>query len=63
MIMPVINIDLWEGRDKDTKAKLIVSVTKAVTESIGCPADAVQVILNEVPKENWGLAGKQASDI
>lgn len=61
--MPVVRIDLWKGRDKELRKKLIKKVTEAVTDSIGCPADAVQVIINEVEKENWGIAGVVASEL
>lgn len=58
--MPVINIDLWGGRDKETKEKIIKGVTKVFTD-LGVPAHAVTVILHEISKDNWGSAGEQAS--
>ena len=61
--MPIVKIDLWEGRDKDTKRNLIQSVSKAVSGSLDIPVDHVRVILNDVPKDNWGLEGEQASRI
>jgi len=56
--MPVVTIDMWAGRDKLQKKKIIEKVTEAVVESVGCPLEAVHVKINEVPKENWGIAGK-----
>ena len=38
---------VWKGRDKGTKNKLI---------------KAVQVVISEVEKENWGLGGVPASE-
>jgi phenylpyruvate tautomerase PptA (4-oxalocrotonate tautomerase family) len=32
-------------------------------ESIGCPKEAVWVVINDVPKENWGDNGEQMSKI
>ncbi|MDD5688561.1 MAG: 4-oxalocrotonate tautomerase family protein [Elusimicrobia bacterium] len=60
--MPYVKIDLWKGRDTGTKKKLIKNMTSAVMDSIGCPADAVQVVINEVEKENWGLGGVPAAE-
>jgi len=57
--MPVVKIGLWAGRDKEMKKKLIENVTKTVCEAIGCPPQAVIVILEDIPKENWGQDGKQ----
>ena len=61
--MPVVRIDMWEGRDKETKRKLIQSVSKAVADSLDIEIDRVEIILNEVPKDNWGKNGEQASEL
>lgn len=58
--MPVVNVSLWKGRDLETKEKIIEGITKVFTD-LGIPADEVTVILNEIPKENWGIGGEQAS--
>ena len=52
--MPVVKIDMWSGRDKETKRKLIQSVSKAVSESLGIEIERIEIILNEVSKDNWG---------
>ena len=59
--MPFVRIDLWKGRDKEKKKELIEKVTSAVADAIGCPIEAVQVIINEVEKDNWGIGGTPAS--
>ena len=59
--MPSVRIDLWPGRDKEKKKELIEKVTSAVVDAIGCPIEAVQVIINEVEKDNWGIGGVPAS--
>ncbi|KKL11462.1 hypothetical protein LCGC14_2545560 [marine sediment metagenome] len=59
--MPVVRIDLWKGREKETKKELIKKVTSAVVDAIGCSTGAVQVIINEVDKDNWGIGGVPAS--
>jgi 4-oxalocrotonate tautomerase len=59
--MPVVKIDMWEGRPRKKKEKLIQNVTKAVSDSLGCPKEDVTVILSDVSKDNWGCGGVQAS--
>jgi len=49
---------MWAGRDQDTKEKVIEKVTEAIVETVGCTKEAVHIIINEIPKENWGIAGK-----
>ncbi len=59
--MPFVTIDMWKGHTKETREKLIKKVTDAVVDSIDCPKDAVHVVLNEVPQENWGQGGKPST--
>ena len=59
--MPLVKIYLWKGRDKEKKKELIKKVTSAVVDAIDCSAEAVQVIINEVDKDNWGIGGVPAS--
>jgi len=59
--MPVVRIDLWKGREKERKKELIEKTTSVVADVIGCPIEAVQIIINEVEKDNWGIGGTPAS--
>jgi len=51
---------MWPGRDKETKKKVIEKVSQTVAETVGCPIEAVTVVIEDIPKENWGFEGKQA---
>lgn len=57
--MPIVRVEMWAGRDKETKAKLIQEVTKTVCDITKCPPEAVIVVIEDIPKENWGQNGKQ----
>ncbi|MBE0478855.1 tautomerase family protein [Candidatus Aerophobetes bacterium] len=57
--MPVVNITSWP-MDSDRKAKVIKKITDAFVE-VGIPAEGVTVIINDLPKENWGTGGEQHS--
>ena len=59
--MPVVRIDLWKGREKETKKELIEKITSTVVDVIDCPSEAVHVVINEVDKDNWGIGGTPAS--
>ncbi|MDI6638919.1 MAG: 2-hydroxymuconate tautomerase, partial [Bacillota bacterium] len=39
--MPIVQIELIEGRTVEQKRALVEKVTKAVVESVGCPESAV----------------------
>ncbi|MFH1617646.1 MAG: 2-hydroxymuconate tautomerase [Candidatus Margulisiibacteriota bacterium] len=59
-IMPIVTVQLWAGRDKEVKKKLIENITKTTCDTVGCPSEAVIVVIEDIPKENWGQTGKQA---
>ncbi|MEM2394477.1 MAG: 2-hydroxymuconate tautomerase family protein [Candidatus Bathyarchaeia archaeon] len=59
--MPVVQVNVWKGFSDEAKKKVIEGITKVFTE-LGVPAEAVEIIIYEVPKENWGVAGQQASE-
>jgi len=55
--MPIVRIEVWPGRTRDQKNALIRNVTDAVVNSIGCPEQAVEVLLYEVDKSHWAVGG------
>ncbi len=55
--MPVVTVQLWEGRTIEQKRALVRAITEAMVEHAGSRPDALHVILQEIPKENWGRAG------
>ncbi|MFG1199198.1 4-oxalocrotonate tautomerase [Pediococcus acidilactici] len=49
--MPLIHIDLIEGRSEDQLRGLVKDVTAAVVKNTGAPAEHVHVVLNEMATE------------
>lgn len=60
--MPVITINMWKGRTVEQKRRLVKEITDTVADTLGCPRDAVHIIINEQPKTNWGIGGVLASE-
>ena len=60
--MPTIHVEMYEGRTLDQRRKLAKELTEGTCRALGCPADAVQIILTDIKKENWAEAGKLFSD-
>ena len=58
--MPVVEVNMWEGRSAEQKEKLIKSITKAFGE-IGVTPEHLTIIIHDIPKTNWGMRGQQAS--
>jgi len=59
--MPIAIVHIMEGRDDEKKARAIEAVTKALAESLDAKPETIRVILLEVPRASWGIAGKPAS--
>jgi 4-oxalocrotonate tautomerase len=55
--MPVITVQLWEGRTLEQKRKLVRAITDAMVEHAGAKPEALHIILQEIPLENWARAG------
>lgn len=60
--MPMIRIEMFEGRTVDQKRACAEAVTKAWVETCGGTEAAVQVIFTDVAKHDWATAGRLASD-
>ena len=60
--MPVVQVEMWEGRTVEQKEKLIKGITKAFKE-IGVMPKSLTIIIHDIPKTNWGLRGEQASKL
>jgi 4-oxalocrotonate tautomerase len=61
--MPFAQIYLMEGRSEEQKRAVIEKVTQALVEAVGAPVENVRVWIHDMPKENWGIAGKSAKDL
>jgi len=59
--MPFVIVNMWPGRDDAAKRRIIQGITK-VLENEKVPLDAISIIINEVPKNNWAEAGELCSD-
>ncbi len=58
--MPVIHVNVWENFGEERVRKVIEGVTKVFVD-LDIPEYAVEVIVHEVPKTNWGIGGEPAS--
>lgn len=60
--MPIIQVHLLEGRTADQKKKLVASMTDAVVKSLDVKAEEVRIILQEMTRQNYAVAGTQLSE-
>jgi len=60
--MPVIYVNMLEGRSRDQKVRLARSITQAFVEIAKAPPEQVTVVFSDYPKENWAVGGKLLSE-
>ena len=58
-----IELTLFPGRSSKMKKKAISEITRLLEERLHISPQDVYIIINEPQLENWGLRGKQASEI
>lgn len=55
--MPVVRVMFYEGRSTEKKRKIAEVITEALVTVGGSKRDAVNVIFEDVAKENWVIGG------
>lgn len=60
--MPLIQINIMEGRPPEKIKALIENITDTVVETLDAPKQSVRVLVTEMPKTHWGIAGVPASE-
>lgn len=57
-IMPLVHIELFEGRTVEQKAAIAREVTDVISKHTGVPLSAVEVIFNDMREGNFYEAGE-----
>ena len=58
--MPIVQINMMSAVPRIRKREMIRQVTDAVMEAIDAPEQNVTVIINEIPKTEFGIGGLSA---
>lgn len=60
--MPIIRVEMFEGRTVDQKRRLAAALTDAIVEEAGADRATVRVIFNDYAKTDWAIGGELAGD-
>ncbi|MCK2239022.1 MULTISPECIES: tautomerase family protein [unclassified Crossiella] len=60
--MPIVRIDLAEGRDPDTLRACLHAVHAAIRDSLGVRDEQIRVLLNEIPPRLWSAGGQTLAE-
>lgn len=55
--MPIINVQILEGRSESDIKELISSLTLTTAECLSVSKDRVRVLIEEVPQSRWAVGG------
>jgi len=55
--MPIVQIEILEGRTVEQKRAMVKEVTEAICRTINAPPEAVSIIIRERKFENYARAG------
>ena len=59
--MPVVKIDMLQGKSAEQKEKLAKALMNAFEEN-GILKEWITIIFNDSPVENWAVAGEMLSE-
>jgi 4-oxalocrotonate tautomerase len=56
--MPIVRIEIAEGRSNEEKTRLMKAVTMAIHDAIGVPLSTIHIMLKESPGEHIMIGGE-----
>jgi len=56
--MPLVYINLMEGRPPEKIEKMIAMVSEAISTSLEAPIESVRIMVNEMEPYQYGVGGK-----
>ena len=60
--MPIIQINMMEGRSDEQKKRLAAMVTDAVVEAIGAPRESVRILIHQMGPYDFSVGGVPAAE-
>lgn len=61
--MPIAQLHIIEGRTDEQKELLIREVSEAIARALDAPMPSIRVLINEMPRAHFGIAGEPANRI
>ena len=60
--MPIIEVNMLEGRSVEQKRALAHELTDGFVRACGGDPNAVRVVIRDIPRTNWAVGGTLFSD-
>ncbi|HSV69077.1 MAG TPA: 2-hydroxymuconate tautomerase [Methylibium sp.] len=59
--MPIIQMNLLEGRSVEQKRAAVAAITEAVVRSLGVRPEQVRIMIHEMASEHFAVGGQTAA--
>ncbi len=59
--MPIIQVNMLEGRSAEQKRGMVAAVTEAIVNSLGVAPESVRIMIHELHPEHFAVAGKSVA--
>ncbi|HSF85746.1 MAG TPA: 2-hydroxymuconate tautomerase [Acidimicrobiia bacterium] len=56
--MPLVRIDMVEGRPPERLERMIAEVSEAIARSLEAPIESVRIVINELKPHQYGVGGR-----
>ncbi|AWE06185.1 4-oxalocrotonate tautomerase [Lysinibacillus sp. 2017] len=60
--MPIVQIQLLEGRSAEQKRRIIYEMTETLAQVADVPKESIRIIIQEIPLDHWGIAGETMTE-
>ena len=60
--MPIVQIQLLEGRSSEQKRRIIYEMTETLAQVADVPKESIRIIIQEIPLDHWGIAGETMTE-
>ncbi|MDV7210893.1 2-hydroxymuconate tautomerase [Azotobacter beijerinckii] len=61
--MPIVHVHVIEGPTREQKETMIREVSQAISRSLDSPLERIRIIIHEIPKTDFGIAGEPVSKL
>ncbi len=55
--MPIVQIEMFEGRTIEQKREMVKEVTRSLVRTVNCQPEAEKIVIREIKKENLAEDG------
>ncbi len=60
--MPIVTLEIFPGRGKETKRALAQNVAQAISDTLHVNVNDITIMIKEIEKENFAVGGELSCD-